>query len=267
MEILYLDQHFFLNLAADYLLLLAAARVLGLVLRRLRYLAGALLGALYAVLVMLPGFGFLATMPGKLLAALGMGLLAYGGEKRFLRCTIVFLGVSALFGGAFWALGLSSGAPVSLPLPLLLGCFALCYGALQLFYRAGGKLPETPRAEVCICLAGREASFMVLLDSGNSLCDPASGKPILVACPHAVKKLFPGLEEALSLQAPQLLALSSQFPLLQHRFRLIPYRALGSTGMLAAFRPDSVRIDGKSRPDLLIALSESAAGDGYEGIV
>lgn len=54
MDVIYLDRLFGLNLLLDYCLMLASARVCGVVLRRARYLLAALTGALYAALMVLP---------------------------------------------------------------------------------------------------------------------------------------------------------------------------------------------------------------------
>ena len=59
----YIDLLFLLNLTANYLLLLAAGRIAGAVLRRWRIGLGGALGALYAVLIFLPGLGWLAAWP------------------------------------------------------------------------------------------------------------------------------------------------------------------------------------------------------------
>ena len=58
MTVIYIDSVFVLNALMDYLLLLAAARLAGLPLRRGRYLLGALFGGAYAAAVFLPGLGF-----------------------------------------------------------------------------------------------------------------------------------------------------------------------------------------------------------------
>ena len=51
------------------------------------------------------------------------------------------------------------------------------------------------------------------------------------------------------------------------RFRLLSCGSVAGSTLLAAFRPDTVRVDGKERDDLLCAVSEAAKGDGFEGIV
>ncbi|MBR5344056.1 MAG: sigma-E processing peptidase SpoIIGA [Oscillospiraceae bacterium] len=260
MPIIYVDRLFLLNLTIDYLLCLLSARVCGLVLKRGRYVLAALLGALYAILTLLPGFLFLAGRAGKLGAALLMALIAYGGERKPLRCGAVFLCVSAAFGGGLYALSAAGGRPVFDPRVLILS-FALCYAGLRLLFYGRAKLPDQPRAEICVRLGGRESRFMALLDSGNRLCDPATGAAVMLACPHALEALFPGVD--LGLDA---VSLAAQ-PALAGRFRLIPYRAVGASGLLPVFRPEALSVAGEERQDLLVAVSLAAQGEGFEGIV
>ena len=260
MPIIYVDRLFLLNLTIDYLLCLLSARVCGLVLKRGRYVLAALLGALYAVLTLLPGFMFLAGLAGKLGVALLMALISYGGERKPLRCGAVFLCVSAAFGGGLYALSAAGGRPVFDPRVLILS-FALSYAGLRLLFYRRAKLPDQPQAEVRVRLGGRECRFMALLDSGNRLFDPATGAAVMLACPHALEALFPGVD--LGLDA---VSLAAQ-PALAGRFRLIPYRAVGASGLLPVFRPEALSVAGEERRDLLVAVSPAAQGEGFEGIV
>ena len=260
MEVIYLDRLFLLNLLIDYLLCLLSARVCGLVLKRRRYALAGLLGAVYAVLVLLPGLRFLGGVVGKLAAAALMAAIAFGGEQHALRCGAVFLCVSAAFGGALWALSLAGGYPVFDARVLLLS-FALCYAGLELLFRGRARLPDRPRTEVCLALGGRESRFMALIDTGNALTDPATGSAVMLACPHALSPLFPGVD--LSADPVTLVSL----PTLAGRLRLIPYSAVGGRGLLAVFRPERLTVGGEERRDLLVAVSPAAQGDGFEGLI
>lgn len=87
MDVIYLDSLFGLNLLIDYCLVLVSARVCGVVLHRWRYALAALIGALYAALMVLPGFGWLANGMMKLALGAAMALIAFGGEAHLVRCT------------------------------------------------------------------------------------------------------------------------------------------------------------------------------------
>ena len=145
MDVIYLDSLFGLNLLIDYCLVLASARVCGVVLRRWRYALAALIGALYAALMVLPGCGWLANGVMKLALGAAMALIAFGGEAHLVRCTVVFFAVSAAFGGAVYAASMlagvspGSGALVTVSGRVLALSFAACYAAVSLVFRRRAK--------------------------------------------------------------------------------------------------------------------------------
>lgn len=271
METVYIDSLFFINLLTDYLLCLASARICGVGLKRLRYLGAALFGAAYSVAVFLPSFAFLSSPVMKLISGLAMALIAFAPERKPLRCTAVFFAVSAAFGGALWAVGLAGGLKggyTAVSMKVLLMSFALCYSLGCLIFRCRALMADKRRVEVKAVFLGREAEFIALLDTGNSLSDPVSGRPVMVACPHALQPIFLENAALFSQSAPvELMELSQHIPELRGRIRLIPYSAVGSSGLLPVFRPESLTIDGKADKELLIAVSPSAAGDGFEAII
>lgn len=267
MEIIYIDRLFLTNLLADYLLLLGAARLCSLRLKRPRYFLAALLGAGYAVGVFLPGFQFLAAPGWKLGFGALLGLIAYGRERRALGCTGVFLVLSAALGGALWALELSFGG-LRLNGKLLVFSFLLAYGALRLiFARAAGR-GDKRKVSVQIQLLGRGCAFTAIDDSGNCLADPLTGAAVAVACPHALAPLFGPAGPLLEIRDPvELLSAAAAYPELKGRLRLVPFSTLGGGGMLPVFRPDRLLIEGREDRDRLVAISPEAAGPGFEGIV
>jgi len=265
MEIIYVDSMFFLNLVIDYLLLCCTAAVCGLSTKRLRYLSGALIGAAYSVAVYIPGWNFLSSPLIKLSSALFMALAAYGGEKNVLRCSLAFLAVSAAFGGFVYCITLTGNRP-AFDMHTLILSFALCYALLTLIFRYRAAHCEKSFADVEIGLGGRKVKFRAMLDTGNELCDPISGMRVMVACPHAVKSLFPEGEALPFEDAVAFLEKTGNIPELSGRVRLIPYSAVGSSGMLPAFKADSVLVNGEKK-EIMTAISDKVYGDGFEGIV
>ena len=266
MDVLYLDLWFGLNLLCDYLLCLLTARAAGLALRRPRYGLAALLGASYACAAYSPGLAFLALPGWKLLAGALMGWIAFGAERRPLRCILLFFAVSASFGGAL--LALTGGRPLCFSLRDLLLSFLLCYGIGTLLFRCHALLRERQTQEVRVEHGGRSASFRALHDTGNSLRDPVSGSRVLIATPDALKGILREYATLFEHLGPvQLQELSAQIPELAGRLRLLPFSSVGGKGLLPAFRPERLFIDGRERRDYLVAVSPQSAGDDYEGII
>ena len=149
MTVIYVDTLFLLNAMVDYLLLLAAARLAGEPLARLRFLLGALFGGGYAVAIFLPGLAFLRHPLCRVAAAVLMLLAAYGGSRRLVRQGVIFLALSCAFAGGVLAVGLIGGQGLTLgrsgviysplDLKLVLLSAAGCYGALTMAFSRVGR--------------------------------------------------------------------------------------------------------------------------------
>ncbi len=268
--VVYIDEVFLLNALVDYLLLLSAAKLAGEPLHRLRMALGALLGGLYAAFVFLPGWGFLEAPLCKLASAVGMTLFAFGGSRRLLRVSLVFLGVSAAFGGGVLALQLLAGAPAVLDLKTVLLSAAVCYVLLTLVFQRSARHVGRELAPAHLELEGRKCVLTVLVDTGNTLTDPATGRAVLVAEGEKLGGLFPPG------QCPGPEELTDPVKALENRekddrrWRLLPYQAVGVThGLLLAVRVDRALIGGEDYGSILVALSPTPVSDGggYSGLI
>lgn len=251
----YLDLALLLNFVINYLLLLSTARLTGGVQRPWRLAGAAAFGALYAGLSLLPGFGFLQGALWRIVFCAGMVAAAFGVGRRQLRQGGLFLGLSFALGGLAYCLGCWS-------LPALLLAAGGLYLACRLFLR-GAMTHAGQVVPVRIALGGKEVELMALQDTGNTLKDPLSGQSVLVAQYDAARRLLPCSLSPEQLQHPaeamQLLSASSP----DLRCRLVPYRAVGGSGLLLAVRCDQVTIEGRSA-GRLVAFSParlSAAGE------
>ena len=274
MTVVYVDSVFILNALADYLLLLCTARLAGVPPRRGRLLLAAALGGAYAVGVFLPGCGFLAATPVKLAAGAGLALAAFGAERRLLRLTLLFFAVSCGFAGCVLALGLLAGTDTMtggvfytrIDGKVLLLSTAAAYAVLSGVFRGGARHTKAELIPVRLSLGGREAAFTALRDTGNTLCDPMTGRQTLVVWAGAVGGLWPPeLRGALTPEALKrpVQALETLHGLGAGGFRLLPYRAVGvSDGLLLAVKCDWADIGGVRQGGQLVALSATEVSDG-----
>lgn len=271
MTVVYLDSVFFFNALLDYLLVLAAARLAGIPLRRGRYLLCGLLGGVYAVAVFLPAGGFLAHPLCRAAVGLLLALAAFGGEKRFLRLTaLTFLLACALAGGVL-ALGLLAGEVI----PNARGIFytnangktllltaAGAYALLTAVFRAAASHGlRGELLEVTVCLLGQTVRLTALRDTGHSLRDPA-GDPVLTV----ERRCLPMLPPEIRGRPP-----TEALPLLRQRVpelrpMLLPCRTAAGSGLLLSVRGDWAEIGGRRYPDLRLALTETELGSGYTAL-
>lgn len=273
--VVYVDLLFLLNFVANYLLLLGSGRMAGAVLHRLRIAAGAALGAAYAVAVFLPDWGWLTAWPCKLGSGVLMVLTAFGAGKRLLRASVLFFTASAALAGGVLGVELLGGTSLTVAngvfyshvdLRLLLLLFVLCYFILSLFFRRTVGHGRRELTDLRIKLFNKEICLTALIDSGHTLTDPVTNRPVIVADGSCLAGcLPPGVRAEAPIESVkrcQELGLKGA--------RLIPYRAVGvECGLLLALRADEVSVGGDPRGSLLVALSPTPVGDGggYQALV
>ena len=274
MTVVYIDLLFLLNLIANYLLLLAAGRIAGAALIRWRIGLGAGLGALYAVLVFLPELEWLAFWPCRLACGVLMALTAYGGERHLLRVAVIFFGSSAALAGVVLGLELLGSMSLTLEhgvfysqidIRLLLLLFVACYFVLSLFFRRTGR-KERELVHLEVLLDGGAVSLTALVDTGHSLVDSATNRPVVVAEARALAGLLPDWADA---SAP-IQSVERCHAAGSRQARLVPYRAVGvECGMLLALRTQGVTVNGKPLGRLLVALSPTSVddGSGYQALL
>ena len=276
MTVIYVDTLFLLNAVIDYLLLLSAARLAGEPLRRLRFALAAALGGGYAVALFVPGLGFLSDPLCRLASALLMLLTAYGGGRRLLRQGLLFLLLTCALGGGVVAIGLlgqgglTRGGGVfysALDIKTVLLSAAVCYGVLTLVFRrlAAHSALAGELVSVRLTLLGRQVELTALVDTGNTLTDPASGWPVMVAEGESLAGLFPrehrpGPEDLRDPAGGMARLGTGEW---RGRFRLLPYRSVGTDrGLLLAVRLDGAAMEGREQGPVLVALSPNPVSDG-----
>ena len=276
MTVIYIDTLFLLNFVVNYLLLLAAARLAGEQIRRLRLAAGAAVGGAYAAAIFFPGMGFLLHPLCKLAAAVLMLLPAFGGSRRLLRVSLVFFGVAAAFGGGIFAVSLLGGRGLTLrsgvfysamDLRLILLSAAGCYVLLSLVFHRAGRYAG-PTGEILpavLTLGERRVALSALVDTGNTLTDPVTNRPVMVAEGEKLSPLFPAGQAPCpqDLRDP-VAALARLAPQVgRGRCRLLPYQAVGvDCGLLLALRLDQVRVGAEDYGSILVAFSPTRLSDG-----
>ena len=243
----YLDLLILLNFLVDLLLILGTNRLAGHPLGGKRGIPAALLGAVYAGACVLPGFGFLANTLWRLVSLALMGGLAFGVSQSGIRRTILFVFLSMALGGI--AMGLNRGGFWSLVLSAGGVCF-LCLAGFR------GKVRQQQYVPVQIRCGDRHVSLTALVDTGNTLCDPVSGRPVLVVEGGVARQLLQLTAEQVA-HPVETLAMA-RLPGL----RLIPYNAVGKTaGLLLGIRADQVEMNGKET-DCIIAFAPQKLGQG-----
>ena len=152
-------------------------------------------------------------------------------------------------------------------LKIVLLSAAVCYGVLTLAFQRMGRhtVLSGELVSARLTLGERTAELTALVDTGNTLSDPVTGRPVMVAEGDSVKELLPqdcrpGPED---LRDPAGAVARLSAGSCKGRFHLLPYRAVGvDRGLLLALRVDRLELDGADQGPLLVALSPTPVSDG-----
>lgn len=249
--VVYWDLAALVNGAADYLLLLSAARLAGRTVPRLRLLGAAAFGAAYAVLRLV-----LLCSPWLNAAAfVGMALLAFRGTGRALKLGLLTLLLACALGGGVLLLGQCCGSLgriargvifAQLPWGVLLGAMGVTYLLLSTVFRGGAQHDGGELLRVRLTHGGKTVTLRLLHDSGNLLTDPLTGESVPVIGQSALRALLPEREEG---------------------YITLSCTTAGGSRVLRAFYCDSVRVNGRDLGRRLVAVSPDIYGDsGFQGV-
>jgi len=235
-----------------------------------RVCAAAAVGSLFSVLAIIYGDGGVIYFILCAVVSAIMCFIAYknAGIARLATATLVLFCVGSALGGmmtAVYSLGegysVSDGAGMGddgggtfvLLLVAATAVSAVIVGCRALKRRVGVR---TVNFEVTD--GGRKKRLLALLDSGNLLCEPISGRPAIIIRADRLRGVIPAEIEALAYGAPNAAAMSTVSTDRIGRVRILPTRGAGGGTILFGYVPDEIRIrrgNGWHTVDAIIALS------------
>lgn len=281
----YIDVYFLINMSMDYLCILITAKLMHRKTTLLRLLLGSAMGGFYAVASLLFGLTGGVGIAGDALAAVGMMALIFWtrGERiwRTLRTVPVFLLVSMILGGVMTAL-YSLLNRLSLPFDAIEGdgisawLFALLALVAGLATSRGGRLlglsGRVRSVVVEAVLFGKTVTLNAMVDTGNLLRDPVSGRGVIVA---DRKKIAHVLPKSLIFNEregeKELFARLEGDPTLARKVRLIPARTATGEGLICAVIPELLTVKTERetyQADYLIAWSAlDGSAEGFDAVI
>ena len=270
--IVYADVLLVLNFYVDYLLLLATEKLCRIRVRFRRRLLGAAFSAVLSLSVLWQSapvfFPYVVQASGACLTV----LITYGRAQvwPYLRRVLSFLAASYVFAGIVLAIQawlkpdgvfVSAGVVYWTVSPwLLLASTTACYLAVCLYRRFFQRSERQEHGvSLTLTVGERSTNCMVLYDTGSRLFEPISGDPVVVIDPMLAQRLL-GDTQAEKLITD--LGVDSDI-----RCRMVPYQSVGKNGVLPAFRPDGVLLNGRPLSKLFLAVSPTRIREGYDGII
>lgn len=236
--VVYADVLVVINIIVNYFLLRATAKLVSFDFKTRRFLAASVLGGAFSLII------FIENLSGALLAAIKLAFLllmvfvAFGfvSIKRFFKCCAAFFAANFVFAGLMLA-GCTFIFPNSviykntvvyfdMDILTLTVASVICYGVLSVISRAiKSRNPPQSIFKIRIEKDGRSVEGKALFDTGNSLCDIFSGRPVVIAEKSFVEPLTSGND-----------------PMAVKGSRLIPCTTVSGQSVLPAFPADSIEI-------------------------
>lgn len=265
MKTIYVDVLIILNIYVNFFLLKATARLTHTPIKTVRCIVSSVIGSIFSLTIFLPDMNFLIPLAIKLAAAVIIIAAAFGIKNRLRTVKLIFYFyvVNFLFGGiiilfyltfrpGFMAFG-NTYFYIDFSLISLVVFTAAAYFAVALFRRfldRGGD--SDAKYRIVIRYNGRSVSVDAISDTGNSLADAFSGKPVIICRKSDISEIT-GITGEFVPENEELLYKAA-------RIRFIPYSTIGNSGMIAVFKPDEITIrnaeTGKGkRVDALIGIN------------
>lgn len=235
----YVDILVVLNTLVNYFMLCAVKKIMREKTSRLRIAAGALIGGISSLLIFAESLGAVMTLLKILISFLTI-LVSFKLTtfKKFLKNTLCLFFICFVFGGLMFAAYMCFGADAliytngivyfDIDMTFLIACSAAAYIIISAVTRfLDKKAPRSKEYFVTVEKNGKTFSCTALMDTGNSLREPFSGYPVVMADKSVFIKLF-GDDRPIDKMTAE------------GGFRLVPVSTVNSEGVAKAFRPDSL---------------------------
>lgn len=270
-QTIYGDIYILINFSMDFLSLYILTFLTHDRVRLLRMCVGASIGAVYALLSLLPqGNEFLQAVTNILVSmTVCFAAFGFGSLHAYIKRVFLFYCVSFLSGGFMSAIYyfagklirdrdvLINGRVEDIYADIPLWVFALCALICALIAIIWGRVTSRSKqiSVVTVRVESDNASheFDGLVDSGNLLTDPLGGLPVIIVSAETAERLFP----------PEIRRGDIDVHTVRGRVRLIPYQTPSGEGMTLGYIAKRIEING-CEVGAVLACPDGMS-EGFEG--
>ena len=258
--VIYAEYLFLENALTGGLILLLTAEISGLRCKKMFLVLGSILCGIYSFILFWDSLHPLLALLSKFVFSFALMLIVFQPKtlQRLARITLVFYLISFAMGGITIGLlyflgikGVTQNSSIYMNgygyVAVMSGC-VLTYWIFRRFaaFIKGRMIRERIYADVEISMEGRKETLRGIVDTGNFLADPVSGKPVFLISEKGAQKLFPEeiLQEIVSGDRTEHMYERLMNSGYATRIRLIPYRTVGEgKGYFIGIRTDFIRIN------------------------
>lgn len=245
--IIYIDLLFLINFTVDIIILSVVC--LSYKVHILRRISAALTGSLYACLFVTDMPKIIFSFPVRLIVLIIMCTICFAPcrIKQLVSKSFLALTVSFFFCGIIYTLQGLFNIPHQENISDFLLAGGICAGYFSARLLISILKRSTSAEENCITVFynNRQATLHGIYDSGNSLLDPISKTPVIIADVQALSHLFPGIkcpEDLCELVDPK-------------DFKTVPYKTISDSGIVFGFLPTKIILNKHTAVNAIIAAA------------
>lgn len=264
-QIIYIDILIAVNLFINYFLLAATAKFLCLKWKTWRLILGEILGATYSLYILIPEFNVFFSIIIKFFMSFTIIWVTFGAKsiKTFIKTLICFYSVNFAFSGiifAAWCVFHPNGMAINngvvyfniSPVMLILSTL-ISYIIIEFINRIVGKKEHKTRwCDVSIKLGNKSMILKAKVDTGNSLREPFSDLPVIVARKSSIAAILP--KDIFLDMADKSKINLNMFENIKYKIRMVPFKTVSGDGLFPAFKPSSISIAGGPEKNAYIAI-------------
>lgn len=258
----YIDVLLILNLYINYFIIRGTALLLHRDIKLSRNVIAAAIGAMFSLMILLPEMPFIVSFLLKTASCCVMSYAAFGIYRmyEYIIDTLCMLVITFMYAGmlmAIWnfaapSLMYSSNGIFYFDIPLILiaAITAAAYSIVRfLRYLSDRRVINREEKNVEITHCNTTVILTATPDTGNSLCDPFSGTPVIICFLDAIESIIPtGIRQYLDGDTEHL-----------ESIRLVPCSTVGGNALIPVFKADKTTIGG-IQVDVMIGVSRNAMG-------
>ncbi len=274
--IVYIDLLFLINFLMDTVIIYTCSKILKKDLKIMRLTVSSSLAAFYSTLAFFPRLSFLSSVIFKIIFFIMPSIVAFPTRKiiEITKNTLILCVTYAVFGGVMFLLifatdfGTTVGAAVSngeiylnISSSVLLLSVILAYLLVYVMSYVNNKNIKINKniIKAEICFDNKKITVNALEDTGCSLVDPLSGKPVFVLCHSIAEKLLPkAFWDYINNHDADI----SEF---YNRYKILPFSTIeNSSGIMSGFICDYIKFENISISSVVVGISPISLSNNNE---
>lgn len=251
-QVIYIDILITVNLFVNYFILLTTANFFCIKWKTSRLILGEILGGIYSLYILAPELPLFISLIIKLFMSSTIIGATFGFKKPlpFFKILIYFYSVNFLFSGtmmAFWLVFKPNGMQINngivyfnISPPVLIASTLISYIIIEIINRIITRRKfENNLLYLKINFENNQIKIPAKIDTGNSLTEPFSNLPVIVAKETAIKPLLSANKYDQIINFIK----NGSTNILNLKIRMIPFKTISEESILPAFKPDFIKIN------------------------